>query len=160
MEQVESIPFSTFIAGMLLCKMSYNSTEVVNIISRLEGQGIMIDDENDSMDELACCIEMSPNYDFCLKKGLGYDTILSPGVTVFKFLMIHADERILSFLNNYSGSNSLQQKIVEESLSQEVNSVHKGFFGIKRKILTKKKLPIHDMARHDLAIMDRSTILG
>ena len=68
MEQVESVPFSALIAGMLLCQRTYNSASIVNTISGLQAQGVMVDDENDNMDDLSCCVEVSPNYCFQLKK--------------------------------------------------------------------------------------------
>lgn len=167
MEQVESIPFSSLIAGLLLCKKSYNSAEVVNVISELEGQGIMIEDENDDMERMSCCVEMSPNFDFHLKKGLEYVTVLSPGVTVFKFLMIHTDERILSFLDNRFKDDFLSQKgvqdLTESSLSQGISfryDVKKGFFGKQRKVLVKRKSPVKDMNGREVPMVSWPAILG
>lgn len=167
MEQVESIPFSALIAGMLLCKKSYNSAEVVNMISELEGQGIWIEDENDDMVALSCCVEMSLNYDFHLKEGLGYNTVLSPGVTVFDFLMIHTDERILSFLEEQKNIHIFYQediqKISENTILQDTffkKDRHPEIFGIKKRVLAKKKLPFQNMNRSEAVSIDWSALLG
>ena len=99
MEQVESIPFSSLIASMLLLKKSCTSAEIVNISSKLIGMGIMVDDENDDMGKLSCCVKMSEDYScFHLKEGLEYDTIIYPNVTVFEFLNIYTNEKIMTFL--------------------------------------------------------------
>lgn len=98
MEQVESIPFSSLLAGMLILKRGYTAIEIVSKLSELEGMGIVVDDENDDLEILSCCLEMDSNLGFHLKAGLEYDTVLCPDVTVFDFLNIHTNEKVMSFL--------------------------------------------------------------
>jgi hypothetical protein len=101
MEQFESMSFSTLIAGIMLYRKKCSSVEIVNILSKLVDVDIMIDDENDSLEDLDCCIDISSNYDFSLKNGFSYSSILFDNVTVFQFLKMHTNDRILSFLSIY-----------------------------------------------------------
>ena len=114
MEQVESIPFSMLIAGLLLRKRSYTSFEVVQIICELEGMGIVVDDENDNFSLLFDCVDMRENYNFQLKEGLQYETILCYDTTVFDFLKMHTSEKILFLLEQYFNKKSLEIKIEKD----------------------------------------------
>lgn len=137
MEQVESISFSGLISGILLYKTSYTSVELVNIISKLESMGIIIDDENYDLDELACCVQMSSSFCFCLKNGLGYDSILSMGTNVYEFLIMHTNERTLSILErNFENILPQRKIIINQVIAQNEEVVNKGKF---LKVLSKRK---------------------
>lgn len=142
MEQLESIPFSALVAGVLLRKTECTSVEIAKILSNLEMEkGVMIDDENDNLDALSCCVEMGSNYDFYLKKGLKYSTVLNQDITVFKFLMIHTNQMVLSFLDDYFKEVDLSKKVVESVCSVEkINESKSNLFSFKRKTLTRKKM--------------------
>ena len=139
MEQVESIPFSSLIAAMLLFKKNCTSAEVVNMSSKLMGMGIMVDDENDDLESLSCCIEMSFDYScFHLKEGLKYDTILYPNITVFEFLNIHTNEKILSFLReNVNVFLSAEEEVKVMVRVQDEEKYD--FFGLKKRFLLQRK---------------------
>lgn len=160
MEQVESIPFSALIAGLLLYKKSYHSTEIANIISVVEGQGILIEDENDDFEILSCCVEMSLDYDFRLKDGLDYQTILYPNMTVSNFLMIHTKEKVFSLIeNNFSNLRILSLSSIPFFQEKKEKKL---VFPSKRKVLTKKnKEKIVQRRDYDgVYVVDRRTILG
>lgn len=99
MEQVDLIPFSNLIAGILSIKESCTSIEIVNMISELSYMGIIVEDEYDDFESISCCVEMDENYNFYLKKGLDYDSVLSSGDLVLDFLKFNAGETVLLFLN-------------------------------------------------------------
>ena len=143
MEQVESVPFSALIAGMLLCQRTYNSASIVNTISGLQAQGVMVDDENDNMDDLSCCVEVSPNYCFQLKKGLKYDTVLYSDITVFDFLMMHTNERVLTFLgidhDSKFFSSKMNQDMFELDSNDDISHDTKNKFFVRKKKLSSKK---------------------
>ncbi len=100
MEQSESIPFSSLIAGLLLIKDRVSSVEIVNVISRLMDKGIVIDDENDDIDCLLLCVMIDRKYCFSLRDGFSYETMLTSNINVETFLKSHTNEEILSFLKN------------------------------------------------------------
>lgn len=142
MEQVESIPFSSLISGILLYKRECTSVEIAKILSDLEMEkGVVIDDENDNLVSLSCCVEMDANYGFYLKKGLKYSTVLNQDITVFKFLMIHTNQMVLSFLDDYFKEVNLSRKVVEPICAVEkINESKSSLFSFKRKTLTRKKM--------------------
>lgn len=140
MEQVESIPFSGLIAGMLLYKRSCTSIEVANVLCRLENYGIYVDDENDNLDCLSCCVEASSNYScFCLKNGFGYNTVLLSGVEVSEFLKIHTNDKILSIIGESVENFAFQETSLSKVMDFEKVKKKKNFFSLKKKILAKKK---------------------
>lgn len=100
MEHVDSVPFSSLIAGMLLVKRSVSSMDIVNAISRIGASGVTVEDENDDLEVLSLCVEMSRNYDFYLREEISYETTLCTGVRVIDFLMLQTNEKILSYLKN------------------------------------------------------------
>ena len=140
MEQVESIPFSALIAGIMLYKKEYSSIEIVGILGKLEGEmGVVIDDENDNLDELSCCVEISSSYDFQLKKGVDYSTVLNQDITVLKFFMIHTNQFILSFLDEYFHHSILNQES-RCNLSRKTSLDKEEIYKPNRKVLIKEKI--------------------
>lgn len=134
MEQEESIPFSALIAGIMIHKRECSSLEVAIILGELEGKmGIVIDDENDNLENLSCCIEISPNYDFQLKNGLEYNTILDQNITVLNFLMIHTNCLILNFLDEYFEKLIINRDLLYDTSREKLKDKQ------NRKILVKKK---------------------
>ncbi len=110
MEQSESIPFSSLIAGLLLMKKSVSSIEIVNVISRLDEKGIAVDDENDDISSLLLCVTIDYKYCFSLKDGFSYETVLNSNINVETFLKRHTNEKFLSFLKNDSIYHELYSK--------------------------------------------------
>ena len=139
MEQVESIPFSELIAGMLLYKKSYTSLEIAIVLSKLEEYGIVVDDENDDLSIISCCVEMNSNYGFCLKKCLNYSTILFPGVEVSDFLKIHTNDKVLLIIGdsieNFISQETSMSRTITYNSSREISL----FSILKNKVLSKRK---------------------
>lgn len=104
-----SISFSSFIAGLLLFKDEVTAIDIVNMMSRLDG--IYVDDENDDLEILKCCVDFETNYCFCLKRGYSYQTMLSDGSTVFQFLTKVAGESFLSVLMKNSGFKNVYESL-------------------------------------------------
>ena len=139
MEQVESIPFSELIAGMLLYKRSYTSLEIAMVLSKLEEYGIVVDDENDNLNIISCCVEMNSNYGFCLKDGLCYNTILFSGVEVSDFLKIHTNDKVLLIIGdsieNFISQETSMSRVTAYNGSREISLLSI----LKNKVLSKRK---------------------
>ena len=122
MEQVDLVPFSALIAGMLLIKRKVTSMDVVNAMSELQGKGTDIDDEDDTIDCISCCVEMKRDCSFCLKSNISYDDILEDGNTVREFLLLHSNLKINSLLQNlFVISKDKKSNKREESLDRIVS---------------------------------------
>lgn len=137
MGQDDLIPFSKFIAGILLFRRYYTSIEIVNILSKLESYGIFIDDENDELDYISCCVEKDLNYNFYLSSDLSYDTLLSYGIDVSSFLRLHTNDKLLSVISKnmdyfIPGAVSISEDVNKKNLSSNTNY-------IKNKVLSKQK---------------------
>lgn len=134
MEQIDSVSFSSFIAGMLLMKRDLTSTEIVNAISRFGYDGTVVDD--DDIEGLSSCVEMDRDCCFRLKDGFYYETILESGIMVVDFLKEHTNTKVLSFLQqdvvykNFYDSNIFGSSIM--NCSEHENSVEK-FIDVSRK---------------------------
>ena len=102
MDNVESIPFSSIIAGMLLCNRRISASQVINVMSKLSCLGIDVDDEYDDIDCLDCCVLCDRCCSFCLLDGFDYDTKLSGNITVFQFLKNIAGDKVLRFIKDDS----------------------------------------------------------
>lgn len=116
MEQTQSIPFSTLIASLLLCKRQITSVEVVNAISRLCCEGIDICD--DDYDCLSSCVIVDNNYCFSLKMELDYDSFIFSNVRVKEFLLEKADFKLLTYLGyecNVSFSDNSVENIEDKT---------------------------------------------
>lgn len=98
MEQVDSVSFSALIAGMLLCRKSWSSVEVVNMMTQISNVGIDVNDEDDDLACLYSCVVMDDGCSFRLKSEMDYDTVLSGGICVSEFLFRHTNLKILAFL--------------------------------------------------------------
>ena len=138
MEQIESVPFSSLIAGMLLLKSSYTTLETAQILCYLEGTGIEIDEENDDFSKLYCCVKFENNYGFRLKNGMMYDTVLYSGDTVLSFLKENTDDMVLSFLNDYFKQKTDSSRI-EDCVKNNLDKKNKIINHNKKKVLTKSK---------------------
>lgn len=149
MEQVESIPFSSLIAAMLLKKKSYTSLEIATEICKLERMGIVIDDENDNLEIISCCVEMDFDCSFHLRRGLNYDSVLSTGVKVSTFLRLYTNDHVLSILDNNIDDSVPQENFVYSN-GEVKNKKRKGIFGFKhdtkRKVLIKVKQSYRDIS--------------
>lgn len=97
MEFVDAIPFSSMIAGMLLCEPTVSAVDIINLMSRLSVAGIDVVD--DDIDFLSICIEINSNCSFYLKDGYDYDTKIDDDMTIAYFLEKVAGKKILSFLS-------------------------------------------------------------
>ncbi len=95
MEQDDLVPFSKLISSMLLVKSKLTPMDIVNVMSGLESIGIDIDDYNDSIDCLSCCVKMNGDCSFSLTKE--YSSMLDDKMTVRDFLLVNSDYRIVSF---------------------------------------------------------------
>lgn len=139
MEQVESIPFSGLIAGILLYKRSCTSFEIAIVLSKLGEYGIIVDDENDDLSIISCCVEMDKNYGFCLKHGLNYNSVLLSGVVVSDFLRIHTREEVLALISR-SIEDFYSQKRMMTQVPVVKNKKENFMFSLfKPKILSRKK---------------------
>ena len=99
MDTVDSVSFSSVVAGMLLFHKSVSSSDVVNVMSRLSNYGVFVNDEDDNMECLMCCVDFH-NYDsFYLRNGYNYDTDLG-GISVFQYLKEIATDRVISLLQD------------------------------------------------------------
>ena len=96
----DSISFSSIIAGMLLCMRSVSAIEIINTVSIFSSEGIDIDDENDDIQYLSCCVDFNKDCSFSLKDGFDYSTKLASDITVYQFLENVAGERVISFFAN------------------------------------------------------------
>ena len=137
MGQDDLVPFSKFIAGILLFRRSYTAIEIVNILSMLGSYGIFIDDENDELDYISCCVERDLNYNFYLKNDLCYDTVLSFGVDVASFLRLHTNERLLSILNDNMDYFIPRSESISDDVNKRILSNSTNY--IKKKLLSKQK---------------------
>jgi len=137
MEQVETIPFSSVISGMLLIKKSYTAIEVANVLSKIEGMGIVVDDEYDDLSKLSCCVEIGMDYSFSLKSDFSYNTILYKDVTVSKYLRKYNNNCILGFLNGdyFAFTNKKDEKLDFNDEFILSNYSYK----VKKRILLKEK---------------------
>ncbi|MBQ8681613.1 MAG: hypothetical protein IJ509_01735 [Bacilli bacterium] len=115
MEPIETVPFSSLIAGMLLKTRELSTTDIVNMISKLSDYNIHVEDEEDDLDYLGLCVEIGPNYRFSLKKDMNYDTKLDDNITVYMFLLNIAGPVLLSFL----GLDCASEFIEEEHINKE-----------------------------------------
>ena len=159
MEQVESIPFSGLISGMLLRNRKVTSIEVVNMMSYLEEMGIMVETQNDDLDQLSCCVEISSKCDFEIRKGLDYETVLYSGVTVSQYLLMYTKEEVLSLIYNDWKYELLGSEIVDSGV--EVDMKKNSSFRGKKKTLTRKPKNIEDnLFSRMFKGRTRGTILG
>ena len=97
MEQCDLISFTSVVAGLLLCKRSLTSLEIINFTSMLSCEGIEVDD-NWGIDELESCVDMDYQCSFMIKKFLSYDSVLENGMTVKEFLRSFVDKRVLEII--------------------------------------------------------------
>ena len=70
--------------------------DIVNVMSKLGEYGIVIDDENDSVESISCCIRMNKDCSFSLLED--YNELLDGDVTVSDFLLAHSNKKIDLFL--------------------------------------------------------------
>ena len=105
---MDSVPFSSMIAGMLLCKERISAIDAVNMVDRLSCLGIMVDDENDDIDCLSCCAFMNEDCSIILSRK--YDDFLSDDVTVSDYLEELAGIDFLNILSNDLIFKSLYEK--------------------------------------------------
>ena len=96
MEQVDLVPFSSLISSMILIKRNITPMDIVNVMSKLGEYGIVIDDENDSVESISCCIRMNKDCSFSLLED--YNELLDGDVTVSDFLLAHSNKKIDLFL--------------------------------------------------------------
>lgn len=140
MDTVESIPLSSLVAGMMLCRGECISLELAQVLSDLECMGIVIDEENDDFSKLSCCVEMSSNCCFQLKRGLDYDSVLDVNITVFEFLMIYTNEFVLSFLKKRFSIVDFQSNCIRGYENQKLVSNEREVTSVsKKKILSNEK---------------------
>ena len=97
MDNSESMSFSSVIAGLLLCNRKVDASLVTNTLSKLSCMGIDVDDE---FDDISCCVSCDKFCSFYLKDGYDYDTKLFNGVTVFKYLVSVAGDKVMSFIKD------------------------------------------------------------
>ena len=129
MEPMETVPFSSLIAGMLLENRELSTLDIVNMISKLSDYNINVEDEEDDLDYLGLCVEIGPNYRFSLRKGMDYDTKLYGNVTVYMFLLNLAGPILSSFLGfDY---------VSEISHSDPIKKEKKVRYGILTKVKTR-----------------------
>ena len=112
MEQGTVVPFFKLISSMLLVKKVLKPIDIVNIMSRLQEFGIIVDDYNDSINCISCCVEMKNDCSFCIKRNYNYGYKLDDSFTVKDFLLSHSDNNINSFL---------QQLVKNNEISDDVN---------------------------------------
>lgn len=127
METLDSIPFSSVIASMLLYQREVHSFEIVNAISQLNRNNILVEDEWDCSDELFLCVERDHDYNFRLIHGLDYSSILYGNITVYEYLLFHTSPRILSLMG-YSYSPDIFLSKVDK-----VSSIKFSFFPHRKK---------------------------
>jgi len=156
MEQIESIPLSSLISGMLLKRRQVTSIEIANVISRFEENGIMIDDWDDGLEKLFCCVEMNSHYEFQLKEGFDYDSVLYSNVDVFQFLFLNTEEKVLVHMYG-NWKYELNQSGYIASLEED----RECSFKFKKRILTRKTGSLNEFIFDNvMKRWRRGTILG
>ncbi len=140
MDDCESIPFSSVVAGLLLCERSINAVDVTNMISILSSFEIEVMDDDYSF--LSVCVDMDKKYNFSIDKDMNYDTVLGCGSSVYDFLESVAEERFINILKNdykygnlflynynmYKKSNNFISKIdVKKRVRVPIFSIISGF---------------------------------
>lgn len=139
MSNDDSISFSSLLAGLLLLNKVVTSGEIINKISFLEDKGIYVDDEDDDISYLECCVDFDHYRVFSLKKGYDYDSILGDDISVFDFLMSVAGDKVLKLLK---GDHNTYHFILENnnqlSLFDSFRDKSVGF-AIDKKIKLKKR---------------------
>lgn len=140
MDDSESIPFSSVVAGLLLCNRSVNAIDITNMISILSSFGIEVIDDDYSF--LSVCIDNDRQYNFFMKEDMNYDTILDCGSSVYDFLESVAEDRFISilkddykysnlFLNNYNlykkSDDFIQNVNVKRRIRVPIFSIISGF---------------------------------
>ena len=145
MEQCDPISFASVISSLLLCKRVWTANEIINFTSALSCSGMDIDDEW-NIDVLQPVVFMDEKCSFGLKKEFNYNTLLSSGITVDKFLRKYADERVLDYIrrNNrdyeemYLMNHCLEEKNDKEYL--RADSLNDSYMkGSMSQIKTKKR---------------------
>lgn len=89
MEQVCSVPFSALVATLLLNNRVVTARDIVNFnskISSLDGN-IIVDVIDDDIDCLSLCVNFDSKFNFSIKPGLDYDSIIDDELTVRQFLL-------------------------------------------------------------------------
>lgn len=89
MEQFLSVPFSKVVATLLLEDRNVTAKEIVNYISKISSglEDIIVKTEDDNFDYLSFCVEFDNNFNFKLKNGWDYDSIINDSITVRDFLI-------------------------------------------------------------------------
>lgn len=145
-EQLDEIPFSGVIATMLLKKECVDCLEILNIcakINSLEGY-FDVDISDHGIDELLCCVTYDKDYNFMLKEGLDYSSVLAGGITVHDFLeskSLSKEIRGLLFGEVFDLETSFEPKVVEghEIEGHEIVNYWTIFHGFKNKCLGRFK---------------------
>ena len=142
MEQTDLIPFTSVIAGMLLCKRVLTSGEIVNFISELSCEGMEID-EYWNNEELSPIVYMNDQYSFGLKDGLFYDSVLSSGLNVSDFLVAHTDIRVLDYIHSQAKYEEMYLRNIvlkEGDLSTKISLGDLKIPLVKEMLLSKPKV--------------------
>ncbi len=109
MDDCETVPFLSVVAGLLLCNNKISAIDLINFISRISSLNIEVDDDSD-LSYLSFCVDVDKNYSFRLKEGINYQTKLECGVSVFYFLKDFAGDKILECLKKDSVYKDIYQK--------------------------------------------------
>ena len=132
------------IAGVLLLTNHVSSVDVINLMSRLSMRGISVDDENDDIFRLACCVDMDKYCFFSLRNGFDYQTKLANGNTVSQYLEGVAGSKVLDYLKNDSIYGTLYLEYYKSKLCNCVDYLET-VGDVQYKIKKKRLMPILSM---------------
>ncbi len=135
MDNGDSISFSSLLAGLLLFKRVITSSEIINKINFFEEKGIFVDDENDDINCLNCCVEIDHYRVFSIKKGLDYGSYVDAYFTVAQYLRCIAGDRVVKLIM----SQNTDCKVIFDHNIVVSNSFSDGNLYSRKKTKLKKK---------------------
>ena len=119
----DCISFSSLLAGLLLLKKNVSALDIINEINKLENVGIYVDDDNDDIEYLSCCINLNNYCSFSLKND--YDTILYDDFKVIDFLKTVAGDRVLKLLNIKEDDKNFNSSSDDKVMNSSIHNMKK-----------------------------------